>query len=199
VFTFLIDWSTLDFFVSVSTAFPFDVECTNGVIHAIDEPLVATNEPLSYTPSSNAPAAPAAGGGQSFADYMASRGAPAPAAYAPAPAGGGAPLQKVGPDGIWGFEAKKRVFDAWDPEKPRDYNNFNPFERNDEGSMADTNVCFPGQSRGYKSPLRPDQSWEIMQKERALMDELKKDPKFNIKGRPGNFYLSWQKNLGSPP
>merc|ERR1719183_930008 len=74
---------------------------------------------------------------------------------------------------IWGFAAKKAIYDQWDPEKPRSYDNFNPFERNDEGSMADTNGCFPGQSRGYKSPNRPDQSWDIMQAERAKMDELK--------------------------
>jgi len=102
-------------------------------------------------------------------------------------------------DGIWGIEAKKSCFDAWDPEKPRDYNNFNPFERNDESAMCDTNGCFPGQSRGYKSPLRPDQSWDIMQKEKAMMEEFAKDPKFNLKGRPGNFSLKWQEKLGPPP
>ena len=100
---------------------------------------------------------------------------------------------------IWGFEAKKSIYDKWDPEKPRDYDNFNPFERNDESSMCDVNGCFPGQSRGYKPPNRPDQSWEIMQKERELMDALKLEPKFNIKGKPGNFKLSWQKGLGAPP
>jgi len=102
-------------------------------------------------------------------------------------------------DNIWGFEAKKAVYDAWDPEKPRDYDNFNPFERNDESAQCDTNGCFPGQSRGYKSPNRPDQSWEIMQKERAAMDELAKEAKFNTKGKPGNFSLKWQENLGAPP
>lgn len=102
-------------------------------------------------------------------------------------------------DGIWGFEAKKAIFDQWDPEKPRDYDNFNPFERNDESSMCDTNGCFPGQSRGYTVPNRPDQSWDIMQAERVKMDELKKDPKFSITGKPGNFKLSWQKSLGPVP
>jgi len=102
-------------------------------------------------------------------------------------------------DGIWGFEAKKAIFDQWDPEKPRDYDNFNPFERNDEASMCDANGCFPGQSRGYTVPNRPDQSWDIMQKERKLMDELKEDPKFSISGKPGNFRLKWQANLGAPP
>ena len=102
-------------------------------------------------------------------------------------------------DGIWGLEAKKACFDAWDPEKPRDYNNFNPFEANDESAKPDTNGCFPGQSRGYKVPNRPDASWEIMQLERTAMDKLAEDPKFSIKGKPGNFFLSWQKNLGAPP
>jgi uncharacterized surface protein with fasciclin (FAS1) repeats len=178
----------------LSTAFPFDVECTNGVIHAIDMPLVATNEPLSAQ-ASPAPATKSfeyssAPVPASFDESMMSRGAGG---------GGGAPLQKLGPDGVWGMEAKKRVFDAWDPEKPRDYNNFNPFERNNEGSICDVNGCFPGQSKGYQSPLRPDQSWEIMQKEQAFMDELKKDPKFQIKGKPGNFNLNWQEKLGRPP
>jgi hypothetical protein len=101
--------------------------------------------------------------------------------------------------GVWGFDAKKAMFNQWDPEKPRSYTNFNPFERNDEGSMCDTNGCFPGQSRGYKPPNRPDQSWDIMQEERVKMDELKKDPKFQLTGKPGNFRLKWQDGLGAPP
>ena len=88
---------------------------------------------------------------------------------------------------VWSFEAKKAIYDQWDPEKPRDYDNFNPFESNDESSKPDTNGCFPGQSRGYKSPNRPDQSWAIMQEEAKLMEELKQDPKFSITGKPGNF------------
>jgi len=102
-------------------------------------------------------------------------------------------------DDIWGFEAKKAIYDQWDPEKPRDYDNFNPFERNDEAAMCDTNGCFPGQSRGYQSPNRPDQSWDIMQKEAKLMEELKQEAKFNTKGKPGNFSLKWQENLKAPP
>jgi hypothetical protein len=38
-----------------------------------------------------------------------------------------------------------------------------------------------------------------MQKERAEMDELAKNPKFNIKGKPGNFSAKWQEKLGAPP
>jgi hypothetical protein len=100
--------------------------------------------------------------------------------------------------GIWGIEWKTACFNAWDPEKPRTYTNFNPFERNDESAMADTNGCFPGQSRGYTSPNRPDQSWEIMQAERAAMDVLKANPKYSITGKPGNFTRKWQDNLGPP-
>merc|ERR1719310_319642 len=87
-------------------------------------------------------------------------------------------------DNIWGFDAQKAVFEAWDPEKPRDYDNFNPFERNLDGAKADFNGCFPGESRGYKSPNRPDVNWAIMQAEKLEMEELEKDPKFNVKGKP---------------
>jgi hypothetical protein len=114
------------------------------------------------------------------------------------------PITMAGVDGdkydyIWGMDWKLACFEAWDPEQPRSYTNFNPFERNDESSMADTNGCFPGQSRGYTVPNRPDQSWDIMQAERKIMDDLKLQPKFNIKGRPGNFSLKWQANLGAVP
>eukprot|EP00965_Chrysotila_dentata_P235649 6200882-Pleurochrysis_carterae.AAC.2 len=101
--------------------------------------------------------------------------------------------------GVWGMEQKLEVFKAWNPESARDYDNFNPFERNDEGSMCDTNGCFPGQSRGYSIPIRPDASWAIMQEENKVMDELKKDPKYNLSGKPGNWSPSWQAALGAPP
>mmetsp|Transcript_9207 Transcript_9207/g.20024 ORF Transcript_9207/g.20024 Transcript_9207/m.20024 type:complete len:219 (-) Transcript_9207:433-1089(-) len=152
---------------------------------------------------------------ESFADYLARRSggapAPAPAPAAPAPVAAApapAPVAASAPvavnlanraNEIWGYDAKKAMYDLWNPEAPRTYENFNPFERNDEGAMADFNGCFPGQSRGYKSPLRPDQSWAIMQEEAAKMEILKQDPKFSITGRPGNFKRSWQDNLGAPP
>jgi len=102
-------------------------------------------------------------------------------------------------DNIWGFDAKLDIFNKWNPEAPRDYDNFNPFERNDESAMCDTNGCFPGQSRGYKSPNRPDQSWAIMQEERTKMDNLAQNPKFQMKGKPGNWAPKWQDALGAPP
>merc|ERR1719284_1425008 len=100
---------------------------------------------------------------------------------------------------IWGIEAKKAVFEAWDPEKPRDYDNFNPFERNLDGGVCDTNGCFPGESRGYQPPNRPDTSWAIMQAEKEEMEVIKADPKYGVTGKPGCYSLKWQENLGAPP
>jgi hypothetical protein len=153
---------------------------------------------------------------ESFAEYLAKRAggapapapaeaAPAPAAAAPAPAAvttgavGSGPFDLAAYDGIWGIEAKEHVFNNWDPSSPRTYTNFNPFERNDEGAMCDFNGCFPGQSRGYKSPKRPDQSWAIMQAEKEKMAELATNPKFSLTGQPGNWQRKWQDNLGAPP
>jgi len=100
-------------------------------------------------------------------------------------------------DWVWGFDAKKNVFEAWDPEKKRDYNNFNPFERNDEGQQCDPNGCFPGQGKGYKPPNRPDVSWAIQQEVNAKQEELMKDPKASITGKPGNWNSKWQVGLGA--
>ena len=144
-------------------------------------------------------------------------------------------------DNVWGLEAKTACFNKWDPEKPRDYENFNPvrsrpsrpcqlrhvhgslqaplglyrvsscldarphcacvwqFESNDESAKCDSNGCFPGQSRGYRPPNRPDASWAIMQAEKVAMEELSKDPKWGLSGKPGTFSLKWQEKLGMPP
>ena len=157
-------------------------------------------EPTAYDPNDPKGKQQAIHKAESFSEYLAKRagGAAAPtdepAAAAPAAAGGELPK-----DGVWSIETKTIYFDAWDPESPRTYMNFNPFERNDESAQCDMNGCFPGQSRGYKSPIRPAADWDIMQKERAMMDELAKNPKFGLKGKPGCFSLGWQKNLGAPP
>lgn len=100
---------------------------------------------------------------------------------------------------VWSFDNKLALFMEWDPTKARDYDNFNPFERNDEGAMCDTNGVFPGTDRGYKIPTRPDTSWAIMQEEQKKMEEIRKDPKFQIKGQPGNWSPGWQKDLKAPP
>ena len=90
--------------------------------------------------------------------------------------------------------------------------------------MADTNGCFPGQSRGYKPPNRPDQSWAIMQapthlpfilspacasfasmllwrwqEEAKMMETIKAEPKYSVTGKPGNWKRTWQDSLGAPP
>merc|ERR1719428_445986 len=75
-------------------------------------------------------------------------------------------------DGIWGFERQKEIFLKWDPSSPRTYTNFNPFERNPDGAKCDANGCFPGESRGYQPPNRPDVNWAIMQEEKETMAEL---------------------------
>merc|ERR1719183_491750 len=102
-------------------------------------------------------------------------------------------------DDIWGLAAQTSVFNAWDPEKPRDYENFNPFERNLDGAKCDMNGCFPGESRGYSVPNRPDVNWQIMQEEKVKLEELAKDPKWGLKGKPGCYSLKWQAKLGAPP
>merc|ERR1712129_268493 len=84
------------------------------------------------------------------------------------------------------------------PRGPRDYNNFNPFERNDEGQMCDKNGCFPGQDAGYMPPNRPDVSWDIQQTNNAKMELLKADPKFSMTGQAGNWKKGWKDNLGPP-
>merc|ERR1711924_551417 len=101
--------------------------------------------------------------------------------------------------GIWGIDAKNAVFDTWDPEKPRDYENFNPFERNLDGAVSDANGCFPGESRGYMPPNRPDASWAIMQAEKEEMEVIKADPKYGITGKPGCTRSSGRRSSAPPP
>merc|ERR1719377_201476 len=76
-------------------------------------------------------------------------------------------------DDIWSLAAKEEIYAKWDPESPRDYDNFNPFERNDEGQMCDYNGCFPGQDRGYKVFQREDIGWARQQEINGQLDELK--------------------------
>ena len=88
-------------------------------------------------------------------------------------------------DQLWDIAAKKEIFQAWDPEKPRSELNFNPFERDDTGNAADASGYFPGENR-YKDPIRPDASFAIMQEEAKVMAELNEDPKMSVTGKPGN-------------
>ena len=93
---------------------------------------------------------------------------------------------------------KKEILAEWDPEAPRTYDNFNPFERDDVGNACDTNGKFPGET-AYKDPIRPTTSFAQMQEDRETMEEIKKDPKMAIKGKPGNWKFGWDKGLGSVP
>ena len=103
-------------------------------------------------------------------------------------------------DGVWSFEAKKDCFAAWDPEKPRSYDNFNPFERNDEAQQCDMNGCFPGQDRAYKVPQRPDINWAMQQEQTKEMEDMKaNNPKFSLTGKPGNWKKGWADGLGPTP
>ena len=38
-----------------------------------------------------------------------------------------------------------------------------------------------------------------MQAEKVAMEELSKDPKWGLSGKPGTFSLKWQEKLGMPP
>ena len=102
-------------------------------------------------------------------------------------------------DGIWGFDRQKELFEAWDPSSPRTYTNFNPFERNLDGAKCDPNGCFPGESRGYQPPNRPDVSFAQMLEEKEKLEELSKHPNWGLTGKPGCFSLKWQDALGAPP
>ena len=86
---------------------------------------------------------------------------------------------------VWDMDAKLDVYSAWDPNKPRSPANFNPFEPNRDGNAADASGFFPGDTF-YKDPKRGDQNWEIMMKERTIMEEIKGNPKAgDVPGAPG--------------
>ena len=88
-------------------------------------------------------------------------------------------------DNIWGFDAQKSVFDSWDPEKARDYENFNPFERNTDGNACDASGYFPGEGK-YSDPQRPDVDFAAMMAEKTAMAEIEANPKAgDVPGAPG--------------
>jgi hypothetical protein len=147
----------------------------------------------------------------SFEEYLRSRGdgfapgAPAPAAAAPAPVAYTPPAPVAAPvaatsnvapdssgpftygkydDQIWDNEAKKDVYNAWDPNAPRTTWNFNPFETH-KGNSPDASGIYPGEPF-YKDPIRGDVSFAQMQAERAEADERAANPKAgDVKGAPG--------------
>ena len=99
---------------------------------------------------------------------------------------------------IWDLDAKKAILAEWDPEESRGYDNFNPFERDSVGNACDTNGKFPGET-AYKDPKRADTSFAQMQADRETMEEIKKDPKMSITGKPGNWKFGWDDGLGAVP
>jgi hypothetical protein len=76
---------------------------------------------------------------------------------------------------LWDNEAKKDVYNAWDPLKPRSTQNFNPFETF-KGNSPDASGVYPGENR-YKDPTRGNTNFQQMMIERAEAEERAKNPK----------------------
>mmetsp|Transcript_3623 Transcript_3623/g.5261 ORF Transcript_3623/g.5261 Transcript_3623/m.5261 type:complete len:202 (+) Transcript_3623:64-669(+) len=136
----------------------------------------------------------------SFEEYLKSRGG-APAAAAPAAPAAAAPAAPAavpsaaapGSDGFqygiydgqkWDHDAKKAVYDQWDPTAPRSTLNFNPFETFG-GNSPDASGIYPGEQR-YKDPKRGDVSYAIMMAEKADIEAMNANPKAgDAPGAPG--------------
>lgn len=87
-------------------------------------------------------------------------------------------------DKLFDNEAKKAVYDAWDPSQPRSGKNFNPFETF-EGNSPDASGVYPGEPR-YKDPTRGEINFQQMMDERAEADERAANPKAgDAPGAPG--------------
>jgi hypothetical protein len=88
-------------------------------------------------------------------------------------------------DKEWSIDAQMDIYDSWDPNKERTRDNFNPFERNEDGNKCDTNGFYPGETR-YKDPIRPAVSFTTMQKEKDIVKKVQDNPKpGQKKGAPG--------------
>jgi len=87
-------------------------------------------------------------------------------------------------DKLWDNEAKKEIYNEWDPNQPRSATNFNPFETW-EGNSPDASGFYPGEGR-YKDPQRGDVSFQIMMDERAEAEQRAANPKpGDVPGCPG--------------
>ena len=75
---------------------------------------------------------------------------------------------------IWNFDAQKACFDAWDPEKPRSYTNFNPFERNGAPPRRELG----SDAEGEGEARRPRQVAQVgpQGQARLLLDEVADRP-----------------------
>lgn len=78
------------------------------------------------------------------------------------------------------------MYSEWDPTKARTPDNFNPFEKNEDGNSCDAGGCFPGEGK-YKDPIRPDTSFAIMQAEKAILEEIANMPPKPGQPGPGNY------------
>jgi hypothetical protein len=78
-------------------------------------------------------------------------------------------------DKLWDNDAKKDVYNKWDPTSPRSATNFNPFETFKSNS-PDASGIFPGEPR-YKDPMRGDASYAEMMEEKAEIEERIANPK----------------------
>uniref|UniRef100_A0A7S2JSR7 PS II complex 12 kDa extrinsic protein n=1 Tax=Leptocylindrus danicus TaxID=163516 RepID=A0A7S2JSR7_9STRA len=87
-------------------------------------------------------------------------------------------------DELWDNEAKKVVYEKWDPNSPRTTRNFNPFETF-KGNSPDASGIYPGENR-YKDPIRGDVSFKQMMEEKAEIEERNANPKDgDVPGAPG--------------
>ena len=85
---------------------------------------------------------------------------------------------------LWDNDAKKVIYEKWDPNSPRSPMNFNPFETFD-GNSPDASGRYPGEL-GYKDPTRGDVNFQQMMIEREEIEERKKNPKAGeVPGCPG--------------
>ncbi|KAL7553263.1 hypothetical protein ACHAWF_016518 [Thalassiosira exigua] len=75
---------------------------------------------------------------------------------------------------IWDHDAKKDVYDRWDPVRPRSVRNFDPFETF-RGNSCDASGFYPGEPR-YQEPVRGDVSYATVQAERADAAERNSNP-----------------------
>lgn len=87
-------------------------------------------------------------------------------------------------DKLWDNDAKKVIYEKWDPNSPRSTTNFNPFETFG-GNSPDASGIYPGE-QFYKDPIRGDVSFAIMMAEKAEAEERAANPKpGNVPGCPG--------------
>jgi hypothetical protein len=85
---------------------------------------------------------------------------------------------------LWDNEAKKAVYNKWDPNSPRSPMNFNPFETF-QGNTPDASGFYPGEN-WYKDPSRGDINFAQMMVERKEAEERAANPKpGDVPGAPG--------------